>query len=145
VLRLLQIGEALGNKDGSIDGSEYSGVLLFINILFHDNSYPDVNQLEDIDRTDWVLRVVLLDDKGNEYIVREYRYQEICNYHKTYVTDFGRDNYFVKLSQTVYVPIPGAGRYWIAVALQDPYQSGNKNDADFTVGVEFIGAIPFYR
>jgi hypothetical protein len=145
VLRLLQIGEALGNKDGSIDGSEYSGVLLFINILFHDNSYPDVKQLEDIDRTDWVLRVVLLDDKGNEYIVREYRYQEICNYHKTYVTDFGRDNYFVKLSQTVYVPIPGAGRYWIAVVLQDPYKSGNTNDADLTVGVEFIGAIPFYR
>jgi hypothetical protein len=144
-LKLMQIGRALGNQDGSIDGSMYSGVLLYMNILFHDNSYPDVNQLKDIDRTDWVLRVVLLDDKGYEYIVREYRYQEICNYHKSYVTDFGRDNYFVKLSQTVYIPIPGPGRYWVAVVFQDPYQSGKTNDADLTVGVELIGVTPFYR
>ncbi|MEM1897419.1 MAG: hypothetical protein QXD93_06970 [Ignisphaera sp.] len=158
-LKLLQIGRALGSDDGSIDGSVYSGVVLYMNIFFHDNSHPDENQLEDIDRTDWVLRILLIDRDNNEYIVREYRYQEICNYHKTRVTDFGRDNYFVKISQSIYVPLPSTGRYWIAVAFQDSYSYERRyygtrpgqrnvyfiNDVDFTVGLEFIGVVPFYR
>ncbi len=144
-LKLLQIGRALGSDDGSIDGSIYSGVALYMNIFFHDNSHPDENQLNDIDRTDWVLRILLIDRDNNEYIIREYRYQEICNYHKTRVTDFGRDNYFAKISQSIYVPLPSTGRYWIAVAFQDSYGTGLRNDADFTVGLEFIGVVPFYR
>ncbi|MEM1721091.1 MAG: hypothetical protein QXX89_02695 [Ignisphaera sp.] len=158
-LKLLQIGRALGSDDGSIDGSVYSGVVLYMNIFFHDNSHPDENQLGDIDRTDWVLRILLIDRDNNEYIVREYRYQEICNYHKTRVTDFGRDNYFVKISQSIYVPLPSTGRYWIAVAFQDSYSYERRyygtrpgqrnvyfiNDVDFTVGLEFIGVVPFYR
>ncbi|MEM0490472.1 MAG: hypothetical protein QXH73_04560 [Ignisphaera sp.] len=144
-LKLLQIGRALGSDDGSIDGSVYSGVALYMNIFFHDNSHPDENQLRDIDRTDWVLRILLIDRDNNEYIIREYRYQEICNYHKTRVTDFGRDNYFAKISQSIYVPLPSTGRYWVAVAFQDSYGTGPRNDADFTVGLEFIGVVPFYR
>jgi hypothetical protein len=145
-LKLLQIGKALGNSDGSIDGSRYSGVLLYINIIFHDNSYPDSNQLADIDVTDWVLRILLIGENNYTYIVREYRYQEICNYHKTYVTNFGKDNYFVKISQSIYIPIPPQGRYWIAIAFQDPYKGGSTtNDADMTVGIELIGIIPFTR
>ncbi|MEM4552890.1 MAG: hypothetical protein QXI86_01465 [Ignisphaera sp.] len=156
-LKLLQIGRALGSDDGSIDGSVYSGVALYMNIFFHDNSHPDENQLRDIDRTDWVLRILLIDRDNNEYIVREYRYQEICNYHKTRVTDFGRDNYFAKISQSIYVPLPSTGRYWIAVAFQDSYSYETRsrpgqrnvvdfiNDVDFTVGLEFIGVVPFYR
>lgn len=146
VLRLLQVGKSLGSPDGSIDGRTFASIALYMNIFFHDNSHPDENQLEDIDRTDWVLRILLVGEDGSEYIVREYRYQEICNYHKTYITDFGRDNYFVKLSQSIYVPIPSSeGRYWVAIAFQDPYGTGSRNDADITVGVEFIGAIPFFR
>lgn len=146
ILRLPQVGKSLGSPDGSIDGKTFAGIALYINIFFHDNSHPDENQLEDIDKTDWLLRILLVDEDGNEYIVREYRYQEICNYHKTYITDFGKDNYFVKLSQSIYVPIPSSeGRYWVAIAFQDPYATGPRNDADITVGVEFIGAIPFLR
>lgn len=146
VLRLLQVGKSLGSQDGSIDGKIFAGIALYMNIFFHDNSHPDENQLGDIDRTDWVLRVLLIGEDGSEYIIREYRYQEICNYHKTRITDFGRDNYFVKLSQSIYVPIPSSeGRYWVAIAFQDPYGTGSTNDADITVGVEFIGAIPFFR
>ncbi|MCS7110958.1 MAG: hypothetical protein N3D82_03470 [Ignisphaera sp.] len=145
VLKLLQIGKSLGSPDGSIDGRNFAGVALYINIFFHDNSHPDEDQLSDNDRTDWVLRILLIGEDGSEYIVREYRYQEICNYHKTRITDFGRDNYFVKLSQSIYVPIPSGDRYWIAIAFQDPYATGTTNDADITVGVEFIGAIPFSR
>lgn len=141
-----QVGKALGSSDGSIDGGVYAGVALYMNIFFHDDSYPDENQLQDNDRTDWVLRVLLIDDKGNEYVVREYRYQEICNYHKTRITDFDKDNYFVKLSQSIYVPLPSTGRYWIAIAFQDPYRGGSTtNDVDITVGVEFIGVVPFFR
>jgi len=144
-LKLLQVGRALGSGDGSIDGSQYSGVYLLMNVIFHDNSHPDEDQLEDNDRTDWVLRVLLVDAEGNEYIIREYRYQEICNYHKTRITDFINDNYFVKLSQSIYIPLPSTGRYWIAVAFQDPYGSGSTNDADLTIGVEVIGVIPLSR
>jgi len=144
-LTLFQVGRRFGYSDGSIDGSVYSGVYLLMNIFFHDNSYPDEQQLRDIDRTDWVLRVILYDSSGNTYVVREYRYQEICNYHKTRITDFVRDNYFVKISQSIYVPLPPSGRYWVAIEFQDPYGSGRTNDADVTVGVEFIGAIALYR
>lgn len=145
ILRLLQVGYSLGSIDGSIDGSRYAGVALYMNIFFHDNSHPDENQLGDNDRTDWVLRVLLIDEYGNEYVVREYRYQEICNYHKTRVVDFRRDNYFAKLSQSLYISFPTAGKYWIALAIQDPYGQGPQNDADITIGVEFIGILPFYR
>jgi len=42
--------------------------------------------------------------------------------------------------------MPGPGKYWIAVAFQDPYRSdGNTNDADVTAGVEIIAAVPFSR
>lgn len=145
ILKLLQVGRELGFGDGSIDGSIYAGVALYVNLFFHDNSHPDEDQLRDNDRTDWVLRILLIDSSGNEYIVREYRYQEICNYHKTRITDFGRDNYFAKLSQSIYVNFPASGKYWIAIAFQDSYRSGRTNDVDFTVGVEFVGIIPFLR
>ncbi len=145
-LKLLRVGYVLGSSDGSIDGGRYSAVILYLNLLFHDNSYPDEQQLEDIDRTDWVLRILLVDEEGNEYIIREYRYQEICNYHKTVVTDVGRDNYFTKLSQSIYIPIPASGKYWVVIALQDPYYyQGTKNDADITIGIEIIGALPLLR
>lgn len=145
-LKLLRVGYVLGSSDGSIDGSRYSAVILYLNLLFHDNSHPDEQQLEDIDRTDWVLRILLVDEGGNEYIIREYRYQEICNYHKTVVTDIGRDNYFTKLSQSIYIPIPASGKYWVVIALQDPYYyQGTRNDADITIGIEIIGTLPLLR
>jgi len=162
-LVLLQVGRSLGSIDGSIDGSQYAGVYLLLNIFFHDNSYPDEQQLQDIYRTDWVLRVVLVGEDGSTYIVREYGYPELCNYHKTRITDFIDDNYFVKISQSIYVSIPPTGRYWIAIEFQDPYSKelvpieyrypggGRRrvnfsyNDVDVTVGIEFIGAIAFLR
>ncbi|MEM0000082.1 MAG: hypothetical protein QXY82_02000 [Desulfurococcaceae archaeon] len=145
VIKLLQVGRALGYEEGYVDGGRFAGLALYINLFFHDNSHPDETQLEDIDRTDWVLRILLIDEYGNEYVVREYRYQEICNYHKTRVTNFGKDNYFVKISQSIYIPIPSAGKYWVAIALQDPYGTGRTNDADVTIGIEFIGVLPFIR
>lgn len=146
MLRLLRIGRELGSPDGSIDGGRFSGIVLYLNLAFHDNSHPDENQLEDIDRTDWVLRVLLVDEHGNEYIVREYRYQEICNYHKTLVRDVARDNHFTKLSQSIFIPIPPLGRYWVVIAIQDPYYyDGYRNDADVTVWVEIIGVLPLAR
>ncbi len=150
ILKLLQIGRALGNSDGSIDGSVYAGLYIFMNIVFHDNSYPDRDQLSDIDRDDWVLRVLLIDDKNNTYVIREYRYKEICNYHQTLIKDFKNNVYFTKISQSIYIPIPGSGRYWVAIALQDPYKVDVRgsyyiNDIDITIGIEIIGAIPFLR
>lgn len=141
----LPYGEWYGYYNGSINGNKVAGIVLYLNVLLHDNSYPDTTQLEDIDRTDWVLRIVLVSNDGNEKIVREYRYQEICNLHKTYITDFRNDRYFVKISQTVFVDIPGPGLYKIAVDFQDPYGAGPQNDADITVGIEFIGAVPVPR
>lgn len=146
VLRLTQIGVELGSPDGSIDGRVIGGLILFINVIFHDNSFPDDNQLNDIQRTDWVLRILLIDENGNEILIREYRYQEICLYHKTLVVDFDRDNYFTKISQSIFVNIPEPRRYWLAMSIQDPYRAeGNTNDADFTIGIELIGVLPIQR
>lgn len=149
-LALLRVGYELGYPDGWIDGSRYAGIVLYMNLVFHDNSHPDETQLEDIDRTDWVLRILLVDQHGNELVIREYRYQEICNYHKTVVWDLLRDNYFAKISQSVYIPIPGPGKYRVVVAIQDPYNferigSGWRNDAEVTVGIEIIGVVPLLR
>ncbi|MCX8185485.1 MAG: hypothetical protein N3E43_07020, partial [Sulfolobales archaeon] len=75
-----------------------------------------------------------------------YRYQEICNYHKTLIERPGEDNYFTKLSQSIYIPIPPRGRYRVVIAIQDPYSSlGNQNDADITIGIEIIGVLPLSR
>ncbi|MCC6054242.1 MAG: hypothetical protein LM589_02875 [Thermosphaera sp.] len=151
VLKLNKIGRVLGSPDGSINGSTYAGLLLYINLFFHDNSYPDTRQLEDNERTDWVFKIMIIDEYGSNYTIREYRYQEICNYHKTRIVNFTSDNYFVKLSQSIYIPLPSSGKYWVAVAIQDPYsyERGSNgvylNDADVTVGMELIGVIPFYR
>jgi len=152
VLRLDKIGRELGNPEGYIDGSTYAGLLLYINILFHDNSHPDTMQLSDNERTDWILKIILIGEDGSNYTIREYRYQEICNYHKTRITDFERDNYFVKISHSIFIPLPSSGRYWVAIVIQDPYSlrydrslRAYRNDADVTIGIELIGVIPFYR
>lgn len=146
-LILTQIGRDLGSQDGSIDGRVIGGVVIFLNIFFRDNSHPDTLQLQDVDRTDWVLRILLIDESGDWQIIREYRYQEICLYHKTLVTDFANDNYFTKISQSIYVTIPDQRKYWIGIAIQDSYSSERNtyNDVDFTVGIELIGALPIHR
>lgn len=148
----LNLSGITGSVDGSIPGSRFSGFMIHINLIFHDNSYPDGEaQLSDNDDTKTLLRIILIqkDDAGNiisRYIIREYDYQEICNYHKTIVRDFVNDNYFVKIPQSVYVPIPGSGRYWLVIEIMDPYSfTGTTNDVDFTIGFEIISILPLSR
>jgi len=147
----LNLSGITGSQDGSIPGSVFSGLLLNINFIFHDNSYPDGEaQLSDNDDTRTVLRISLIqkDDSGNiisRYVVREFDYQEICNYHKTVIKDFINDNYYTKISQQIYVPVPGTGRYWLLIEIMDPYGIGRTNDADFTIGFEIISIIPLSR
>lgn len=144
-LVLKQIGQALGTS-GYIDGRRFAGITLFLNIYFHDDSYPDIYQLNDIDKNEWIMRITLIDEENRTYVIREYRYQEIANYHKSVITDFWNDRYFVKISQTIFVPLPGNHRYWVVIELRDPYlRDGYLNDADITVGIEYIGALPLYR
>jgi len=147
----LNLSGITGNPDGSIPGSAFSGLLLNINFIFHDNSYPDGEaQLNDNDDTRTVLRISLIqrDDSGNitsRYVIREFDYQEICNYHKTVIKDFINDNYYTKISQQIYAPVPGTGRYWLLIEIIDPYGIGLTNDADFTIGFEIISIIPLSR
>jgi hypothetical protein len=147
----LNLSGITGSPDGSIPGSVFSGLMLNINFIFHDNSYPDgEDQLSDNDDTRTLLRISLIqkDDAGNitsRYVVREFDYQEICNYHKTIINDFINDNYYTKISQQIYVPIPGTGKYWLLIEIMDPYGIGTTNDADFTIGFEIISIIPLSR
>ncbi len=147
----LNLSGITGSQDGSIPGSVFSGLLLNINFIFHDNSYPDGEaQLSDNDDTRTVLRISLIqkDDAGNiisRHVIREFDYQEICNYHKTVIKDFINDNYYTKISQQIYVPVPGTGRYWLLIEIMDPYGIGLTNDADFTIGFEIISIIPLSR
>ncbi|MEO3993330.1 MAG: hypothetical protein QN229_03345 [Desulfurococcaceae archaeon TW002] len=145
-----------GSTDGSIPGSRFSGLMIYMNLIFHDNSYPDGDaQLSDNDETKTLLRILLVqkDDAGNivsKYIVREYDYQEICNYHKTIIKDFINDNYFVKIPQSIYVSISGSGKYWLLVEIMDPYsitetRMKKMNDVDFTIGFEIIAILPLSR
>ena len=146
---ILNLSTVTGENDGSIPGDKYSGLYLYLNMYFHDNSYPDSQQLEDNPDTLPVLQIVLIDQSGHEYIVREYEYQEIANYHQTLIEDLkdGETKYFTKLSQMIYVPIPQKGKYWLAIKLQDPYyhEECGINDADFTIGLEYIGVILVLR
>ena len=147
----INLSSVTGAPDGSIPGSRFSGLILDINFIFHDNSYPDgEDQLSDNDDTRTILRISLIqkDDAGNiisKYVVREYDYQEICNYHKTIIKDFINDNYYIKISQSIYVPVPGTGKYWLLIEIMDPYGEGTTNDADFTVGFEIISILPLSR
>ena len=148
----LNLSGITGGADGSIPGSRFSGLIININLVFHDNSYPDGEaQLSDNDDTKTLLRVSLIqkDDAGNivsKYIIREYDYQEVCNYHKTIIRDFINDNYFVKIPQSLYVPIPGSGKYWVLIEIMDPYgYTGTTNDVDFTIGFEIISILPLSR
>jgi hypothetical protein len=152
VLRFNKIGRTLGNPDGSIDGSKYAGLLLYMNLLFHDNSYPDARQTGDIDKNEWILRIMIIDEYNREYTIREYRYQDLSQYHQTRVRDFVRENYFVKLTHSIYIPLPSQGRYWVALAIRDPYRYERRgflqpyiNDAEITIGIELVGVIPLYR
>jgi hypothetical protein len=152
VLRFNKIGRTLGNPDGSIDGSKYAGLLLYMNLLFHDNSFPDRYQLGDIDKNEWILRIMIIDEYNREYTIREYRYQDLCQYHQTRVRDFATVSYFVKLTHSIYIPLPSQGRYWVALAIRDPYKYEQErfykpfiNDAEITIGIELVGVIPLYR
>ncbi|MGC8975740.1 MAG: hypothetical protein ACP5KB_06065, partial [Thermoprotei archaeon] len=147
----INLSRVTGVSDGSIPGSRFSGLMLGINLIFHDNSYPDGDQLGDNDDTRTLLRISLVqkDEAGNivsRYVVREFDYQEICNYHKTIIKDFINDNYYVKISQNIYVPVPGTGKYWLLIEIMDPYyRTGTTNDVDFTIGFEIISIIPLSR
>jgi len=149
----INLSAVTGYRNGAIPGALYSGVYLFINFWFHDDSYPDTQQLNDNPDTRTLLRIVLINASNPSDVIdiRDYAYQEVANYHQTLIHNVTEGAlYYSKLSQLVYVPIPPKGLWRLAIQIQDPYfeeynSLGCVNDADFTIGIEIMGIVLLYR
>lgn len=158
-LRLyLNLSVLTGDPTGVIDGGEYQGLILYINSLFHDNVYPDEQvapspyspktnktNYDIIDIRD-IMRILLVDEHNNSYIVRTVSISELYAYHKTVITSPASDEYAWKTQITSYILLPGRGKYRVAVELLDPYHvEGTLNDADITIGLDVLTTLPLKR
>jgi hypothetical protein len=154
-LRLyLNLSSLTGDPSGYIDGAEYQGIVLYTNMLFHDNVYPDNQTLPipgkqgsyDITEPRDVVRILLIDESGNAYIARTVSISELYLYHRTVISNYTTDSYAWKTQITSYILLPPTGKYKVAIELQDPYLlDGTVNDADITIGLDLFTILPVKR
>jgi hypothetical protein len=154
-LRLyLNLSSLTGDPSGYIDGAEYQGIVLYTNMLFHDNVYPDNQTLPipgkqgpyDITEPRDVVRILLVDESGNAYIARTVSISELYLYHRTIISNYTTDSYAWKTQITSYILLPPTGKYRVAIELQDPYLlDGTRNDADITIGLDLFTILPVKR
>jgi hypothetical protein len=154
-LRLyLNLSSLTGDPSGYIDGAEYQGIVLYTNMLFHDNVYPDNQTLPipgkqgpyDIIQPRDVVRILLIDESGNAYIARTVSISELYLYHRTVISNYTTDSYAWKTQITSYILLPPTGKYRVAIELQDPYLlDGTINDADITIGLDLFTILPVKR
>jgi hypothetical protein len=156
-LRLyLNLSSLTGDPSGYIDGAEYQGIVLYTNMLFHDNVYPDNQTLPipgkqgpyDITEPRDVVRILLVDESGNAYIARTVSISELYLYHRTVISNYTSDSYAWKTQITSYILLPPSGKYRVAVELQDPYLlnvTRKDNDADITIGLDLFTILPVKR
>jgi hypothetical protein len=154
-LRLyLNLSSLTGDPSGYIDGAEYQGIVLYTNMLFHDNVYPDNQTIPipgkqgsyDITEPRDVVRILLVDESGNAYIARTVSISELYLYHKTVISNYTSDSYTWKTQITSYILLPPTGKYKVAIELQDPYLlDGTRNDADITIGLDLFTILPVKR
>jgi hypothetical protein len=154
-LRLyLNLSSLTGDPSGYIDGAEYQGIVLYTNMLFHDNVYPDNQTLPipgkqgsyDITEPRDVVRILLVDGSGNAYIARTVSISELYLYHRTVISNYTTDSYAWKTQITSYILLPPTGKYKVAIELQDPYLlDGIINDADITIGLDLFTILPVKR
>jgi hypothetical protein len=154
-LRLyLNLSNLTGDPSGYIDGAEYQGIVLYTNMLFHDNVYPDNQTLPvpgkqgpyDITEPRDVVRILLIDESGNAYIARTVSISELYLYHRTVISNYTTDSYAWKTQITSYILLPPTGKYRVSIELQDPYLlDGTRNDADITIGLDLFTILPVKR
>ncbi|MCC5990399.1 MAG: hypothetical protein LM558_02670 [Thermosphaera sp.] len=154
-LRLyLNLSSLTGDPSGYIDGAEYQGIVLYTNMLFHDNVYPDNQTLPipgkqgsyDITEPRDIVRILLIDESGNAYIARTVSISELYLYHRTVISNYTSDSYAWKTQITSYILLPPTGKYRVAIELQDPYLlDGTINDADITIGLDLFTILPVKR
>ncbi|MCC6009550.1 MAG: hypothetical protein LM588_00940 [Fervidicoccaceae archaeon] len=154
-LRLyLNLSNLTGDPAGYIDGAEYQGIVLYTNMLFHDNVFPDNQTLPipgkqgsyDITEPRDVARILLVDESGNAYIARTVSISELYLYHRTIISNYTSDSYAWKTQITSYILLPPTGKYRVAIELQDPYLlDGTRNDADITIGLDLFTILPVKR
>jgi len=154
-LRLyLNLSSLTGDPSGYIDGAEYQGIVLYTNMLFHDNVYPDNQTIlvpgkqgsYDITEPRDVVRILLVDESGNAYIARTVSISELYLYHRTVISNYTSDSYAWKTQITSYILLPPTGKYKVAIELQDPYLlDGTVNDADITIGLDLFTILPVKR
>jgi len=142
----LNLSKLTGLSSGGIPGSRYSLAYLYLQLFFHDNSWPDQQQFIDNDLTLPVFQVVLRDSSGNSRVVYSVDYQTIANYHRTLIENLSSDQkYFTKMSVVIPIYLPNPSEtYWITLEIMDLYNVsitdvGIQNDADFTIGISVIG------
>ncbi len=142
----LNLSSLTGLKNGGIPGSRYALAYLYLQLFFHDNSWPDQHQFEDNDLTLPVFQVVLRDSSNNTRVVYTIDYQMIASYHRTLIENLSSgQRYFTKMSLVIPIYLPNPNEtYWITLRIMDLYNatiygSEIENDVDFTMGINTIG------
>lgn len=119
-----------------IDNKLYRTAVLSLRFFYWDNSVDDISDNDNR----IIMRIGIYDIESEMFAYSVYlSYYELCRYRGVKPFTYS----YIAKDFVLYVPHPdevGRKTYYIALELYDPYSnSGNKNDADFIIGLEYIG------
>lgn len=119
-----------------IDNKLYRTAVLSLRFFYWDNSIDDINDNDNR----IIMRIGIYNSESNVFVYSVYlSYYELCRYRGVKPFTYS----YIAKDFVLYIPHPDeAGRktYYIALEFYDPYSnSGNINDADFIIGLEYIG------
>lgn len=146
-----------GNSDGSVEGATLDGLIFYVRVFLHDNSFPDNTthlpkrlDLSDVRNNQVVLRLFLVSETGALFELRSFDFYELMGGHRTVVENPVTGGFYEYVQLSAYVPLPPSGRFWVAIGLKDPFscsaQGGSIfDDLDLTIGFDTIHVIPVYK
>jgi len=123
-------------RDLPIYSNRYANAIVSLRLFYWDNSQDDT--IDNDNRV--ILRVGLYDPSSNSFVYStSLSYYELCRYRS--VKPFSA-SYIVKDFLLYVPPSPSGKTYYVAIEVVDPYSiSGNRNDADIILGIEYIGVV----
>jgi len=123
-------------RDLPIDSNRYANAIVSLRLFYWDNSQDDISDNDN--RV--ILRVGLYDPSSRSFVYStSLSYYELCRYRS--VKPFSV-SYIVKDFLLYVPPSPSDKTYYVAIEVVDPYSiSGNRNDADIILGIEYIGVV----
>ena len=119
-----------------IDNKLYRTAVLSLRFFYWDNSIDDISDNDNR----IIMRIGIYDSENDVFVYSVYlSYYELCRYRGVKPFTYS----YIAKDFVLYIPHPdevGRKTYYIALELYDPYSNlGNINDADFIIGLEYIG------